>query len=59
MLKSEKYKQDLEDITRKIKNLETLKFNLEQKLQKLEKFPEFDSELQPKKKKEENKEEEA
>lgn len=50
MLKSEKYKQDLDDINRKIKNLETLKFNLEQKIQKLEKFPELDSELQPKKK---------
>lgn len=45
MLKSKKYEADLVNIQRKIKNLQEMEFNLQQKIEKLKRFPHLDSEL--------------
>lgn len=50
MLKLEKYLTDLEAIQNKIRNLQNLEFNLKQKIEKLEKFPELNTEFKIKKK---------
>lgn len=51
MTKLQKYQDDLTSIQKKISNLQNLEFNLQQKIQKLEKFPELNTEFVSKKKK--------